>query len=1500
MKRIGTNGMNSQVIIMCMTFIAMILSVWIKVNIVIATEEYKEDVADIQVHQNIDKYFHVTDKQVLLQQRILIDSNEKDAKIESEKLQINVPIIQDRKPKTVNVLANGKKVENQYCYYDTQKNQLNIKIEQDVKIYKIIYEYEDINAKKQEVQLYTKVHTKFENAREVEVQDEKVVEIEPIGENISIQGEITKGVYKGYLYEAKENETNYEENYIIEISNTQNVEAMNISKEKEVFTYEVEMEEGKDKVEMSTNDSLYYTQTIINKEQMLDILGEEGQILIQNGQGETIAVFTKDLQVDENGNMVVSYKEKEMKDLKIITTKPIQLGEIKISNKKAIDAKVGYRKQEIEKFQNIENTIKVNESTNTLQMNLLNTKSEVTMEVNQTDLSALQKNENVQMMLTLQSNENQYDLYKNPIIDILVPEELDIAIKKITQLNFEDIMQVKSAEKIEDEEGKKVVRIVLEGEQESYNSQLQKGIQIAMIGDISIANTVPSKEVNIEVSCKNENAKGETITTQCPINVNSKYGVLMINKVENYNAIQERIETLDDKEISIALDASSEKRIAEQTVQVINNYENPIKEVSVIGNIEEGKQTIGVNFQKIILPENKKAKIYYAETMQTDKNSKQWKENREEVKEVKAYQIVFEEEIQPEESLEIMPLLEIPEDLNPGTTSYVKNTLVYENLKNPETMASNVKFATKNQQANMFTTAKEVELKDLKVHISAISGNQCLQDGDIVKEGQGIQYKIRITNISDTNLSNIVLENTNTNAIYYDTISYEEVVNSVKYTKYKIDENEILTEKTIKINSLEVGETKEVNYQISVKEVEDRNQMLTGKIKIKADNYEEKVIEHITNQIEKASIKTTLRYLHSEDVVTDTFSSIPLAINVKNISNEELQDVIVEMPVAEGCNFSEEENLVIPEDATYEFIEYVDGIVKFKISRIRKNEIVLINVSLGIKEMDITKTQERISQYVKVSSDEIDYFSNNIERTILQAKTEISVEQTVDTEEKIIKDGDRIKFSIMIKNEGVIETNISIIDKIPKGLEVNQVLIKTEKGENKLEISNNLLIETQMIQANEVIEIEIDTTVRENLIFTKEIENYVEINGVNLKKESNKIVFVIEMQEEEDDDIYEPSEDDIDYPDKKDDDEIEYDYNNNGNNSNVDNDNNNSNKNDNTNKDNNNDNSNENNKDIYVYKVSGTAWIDENADGRKDYEEAKIANMTVFLINEETGEELSEKTKQNGSYSFENVKQGKYIVAFRYDTNKYTVATYQKQGVAQDSNSDVMYSVINIQHQEVPVAKTKTLELQTQDLENVDAGFMEGKKFDLKIDKSIRQITIKNNAGTKVNSYQNSKLAKVEIDAKQMESSNIVIQYNIAVTNQGEVAGYANEIIDYLPKDLTLNKANNQTWYALKDGSIATKELANQIISPGETKNITLTVSKKMTQENTGTITNKVRIGKYTNDYGSEDVDNQNNESQADVIVSVRTGRIILYISLTIIIIMIIAVGVYLIKKEVL
>ncbi len=136
----------------------------------------------------------------------------------------------------------------QFCHYDAQ-NLLNIAINGNISVYKIIYGYQDMTAEQQEIELYTKAYTKVENVEEeIEIQDEKKVEINPIGQKISIQGEKLQKKYIKVIYmKQKENKTVYNENYIIEVSNTQKVDAMNISKEKEVFTYEVGNEEEKTK-----------------------------------------------------------------------------------------------------------------------------------------------------------------------------------------------------------------------------------------------------------------------------------------------------------------------------------------------------------------------------------------------------------------------------------------------------------------------------------------------------------------------------------------------------------------------------------------------------------------------------------------------------------------------------------------------------------------------------------------------------------------------------------------------------------------------------------------------------------------------------------------------------------------------------------------------------------------------------------------------------------------------------------------------------------------------------------------------------------------------------------------------------------------------------------------------------------------------------------------------------------------------------------------------------
>ena len=132
--------------------------------------------------------------------------------------------------------------------------------------------------------------------------------------------------------------------------------------------------------------------------------------------------------------------------------------------------------------------------------------------------------------------------------------------------------------------------------------------------------------------------------------------------------------------------------------------------------------------------------------------------------------------------------------------------------------------------------------------------------------------------------------------------------------------------------------------------------------------------------------------------------------------------------------------------------------------------------------------------------------------------------------------------------------------------------------------------------------------------------------------------------------------------------------------------------------------------------------------------------------------------------------------------------------------------------------------------------------------------------------------------------------------------------MDYQPKDLHFSSEMNKNWYQTPTGELVSQELSNQLIQPGETKSVTLTLVKDMNQDNTGTIINTSEIGKSTNDYFIQDIDSiagnkvsgEDDMSTAEIIVSIRTGGIMLYLSFIIIIGSIIGGGSYLIKKKIL
>ncbi len=89
-------------------------------------------------------------------------------------------------------------------------------------------------------------------------------------------------------------------------------------------------------------------------------------------------------------------------------------------------------------------------------------------------------------------------------------------------------------------------------------------------------------------------------------------------------------------------------------------------------------------------------------------------------------------------------------------------------------------------------------------------------------------------------------------------------------------------------------------------------------------------------------------------------------------------------------------------------------------------------------------------------------------------------------------------------------------------------------------------------------------------------------------------------------------------------------------------------------------------------------------------------------------------------------------------------------------------------------------------------------------------------------------MKKIEVLRQNVDKSSIVIEYKIVVTNEGALPGYVNKIIDYLPKDVNFNTELNKDWYLSKDsGCIYNTSLDNQKINPGESREVSLILTKK-------------------------------------------------------------------------
>ncbi len=206
-----------------------------------------------------------------------------------------------------------------------------------------------------------------------------------------------------------------------------------------------------------------------------------------------------------------------------------------------------------------------------------------------------------------------------------------------------------------------------------------------------------------------------------------------------------------------------------------------------------------------------------------------------------------------------------------------------------------------------------------------------------------------------------------------------------------------------------------------------------------------------------------------------------------------------------------------------------------------------------------------------------------------------------------------------------------------------------------------------------------------------------------------------------------------------------------------------------------------------------------------------------------------------------------------------------------------------------------------------DKEYVKEQYFDLSLKKWVTETRATYKGKTTVTktgfTEDSEEMAKVDLVASQMSKTTVKFAYTIKVTNEGEIAGYAEEVKDYIPEGLEFKAEDNPDWKEVKKGEVVTEKLKDTLLNPGESATVEIILTWKNGTNNTGVKTNYAEISKDSDDDIDSTPDNYNKQEDdiddAQVILSIKTSEAPIYIGLIFTSTIILAGGIYLIKRYV-
>ena len=214
-----------------------------------------------------------------------------------------------------------------------------------------------------------------------------------------------------------------------------------------------------------------------------------------------------------------------------------------------------------------------------------------------------------------------------------------------------------------------------------------------------------------------------------------------------------------------------------------------------------------------------------------------------------------------------------------------------------------------------------------------------------------------------------------------------------------------------------------------------------------------------------------------------------------------------------------------------------------------------------------------------------------------------------------------------------------------------------------------------------------------------------------------------------------------------------------------------------------------------------------------------------------------------------------------------------------------------------------------QDIEKVKVQY-----FDLSLRKWVTQAIVTENGEDKIiesgHKAEDDPEDVVKVDLKKSKINKVTIKfrYKIRVKNEGNIAGYAKELKDYIPTGLKFVPEDNPLWKQIDEKTITTDQTKDILLQPGDTTEVEVVLTWINDSENFGVMDNWAEISKDHNDFNSPDIDstpdnNKKGEDDIDdapVSVGVQTGQIKTFTTISLAVLVILSSGVVLIKKFVL